>query len=100
MKRQHHNKILLQILSSYIDAYPTQRFGQALFNLGIVQRKPNSLDIMDPFYEEPIDTLKRITNGEEIIHGEGDSGDSTSVSELPYGLDPDGRTDEEAVQTT
>ncbi len=67
MERQYHNKILLQILSSYIDTYPTHRFGQALFNLGIVHRLPNSLNIADPFYEEPYDTIKRITNEEETI---------------------------------
>lgn len=60
MTRLEANSLLLSILSQYINTYPDQRFGQALFNLGFVQRIPNSLSIQDPFYEESTATLNRI----------------------------------------
>lgn len=59
MTRLEANKILVEILSAYIQQYPDIRFGQALFNLGLIQRKPDSLDIEDPFYEESTKTLSR-----------------------------------------
>lgn len=63
--RREANREILRALTSYIEAHDEIRFGQALVNLGIVQliQDPTSFDITgakDPFYEESVDTLKRI----------------------------------------
>lgn len=60
MTRQEANTKLLNILSSIIKQYPDYRFGQALYNLGLVHRKQGL--IVDPFFEEPVDTLSRISH--------------------------------------
>lgn len=59
MTRLEVNNKLLNILSATLRQYPDYRFGQALFNLGLVQRGfPGT--ILDPFFEEPQHTLERI----------------------------------------
>lgn len=54
-KRQETNRELLKKLGEFIEEYPQQRWGQILFNYGF-------LPAGDPFYEESVDTLKRVDN--------------------------------------
>ena len=59
MTRLEANNKLLNILSTTLRQYPDYRFGQALFNLGLVQRSSPG-NILDPLYEESQHTLERI----------------------------------------
>lgn len=52
--RRDCNRQIIDMLTLYLDAFPTIRFGQALVNLDIVPR-PSTV-----FYEEPDATLKRV----------------------------------------
>jgi hypothetical protein len=56
--RSHYNNKILDILRQYVDNCPEMRFGQIIFNLGIVQRTENG--IMDPFFEESEKMYNRI----------------------------------------
>lgn len=72
--RLDYNREIVQLLASYIEKYPDIRFGQALHNLGIAhayktvaysisEDDDTPVDIfVDNFFEEPINTLKRIQN--------------------------------------
>lgn len=60
MTRQEANKKLIDVLKCFVDTYPDWRFGQILFNVGVITRKQDSLDIKDPFYEESTETWERI----------------------------------------
>lgn len=66
MNRKEENEKLLKILKDYLEANPDIRFIQALWNLKIIDDKiieGNGHDIVvlvDRFYEEPGETLKRI----------------------------------------
>lgn len=66
MNRKEDNKKLLEILEEYLEAHPDIRFIQALWNLNIIDQQTIdacgfvSSFIVDRFYEEPEDTLKRI----------------------------------------
>ena len=51
-KRKESNKELVKILEEIVNAHPELRFGQILFNFQFI--------ISDPFYEESVDTLKRV----------------------------------------
>ena len=63
--RQKANLQLLEILREQILKYPDQRFGQILINTEIVEMQYDYLNehpiVKDPFYEESVDTLERIT---------------------------------------
>ncbi|RWX02233.1 hypothetical protein [Flavobacterium cerinum] len=66
MKEEH--KIILELLSSYLDKNPEQRFGQAIFNLGINEFQNNS-DLKNPNYnlrdihnDKDTDVIERIKN--------------------------------------
>ena len=52
--RLKDNLEILKILKSYFKRNPDIRFYQGLLNLGITNH------IVDLYYEEPIDTLKRM----------------------------------------
>ncbi len=58
MTRQEANNKILNALKVYLDKYPDIRFIQALWNLRLIDRD-DSTYIVDRFYEEPINTLKR-----------------------------------------
>ena len=60
-KRQESNRLILNKLSEYIEKYPDIRFGQLLANLRIIQYTAAG-SVMDPWNEESIDMLRRITN--------------------------------------
>lgn len=62
-KRKSANEEILSILKDYLENHPEIRFVQALWNLNIMRVDDNYV-IVDDFYEEPTDTLKRIKNAE------------------------------------
>ena len=62
MERQKYNKLILETLSKLVKKYPDLRFGQILANAEVIAYK-NDYDEMvpvDPFYEEPEITWKRM----------------------------------------
>lgn len=59
-KRQEANMEILEVLKDYMNKYPSIRFSQALCNLGIIRMDEKSHNIIDPFFEESVDILKRI----------------------------------------
>lgn len=59
MNRKEENEKLLKILKDYLEANPDIRFIQALWNLKLIDSKIGE-GIIDRFYEEPGETLKRI----------------------------------------
>lgn len=67
MNRKEENEKLLKILKDYLEANPDIRFIQALWNLHIIDGRTMVLspeasytEVIDRFYEEPGETLKRI----------------------------------------
>jgi len=65
MKKEH--KLILDILSSYLERYPDQRFGQAIFNLGInefIKNDPSrpTYNLRDIYNDEDSVIIKRIEN--------------------------------------
>ena len=67
MNRKEGNEKLLQLLKDYLEANPDIRFIQALWNLHIIDGRTIVLspeasytEIIDRFYEEPAETLKRM----------------------------------------
>ena len=68
-KRKTANEEILSILKEYLENHPEIRFVQALWNLNIIRISKEKMFndnyiIVDDFYEEPTDTLKRIKNAE------------------------------------
>ena len=66
MKKEH--KLILDLLESYLEKNPSQRFGQALFNLGINEfqettdpRNPN-YNIRDIHGDSDLNIAERIKN--------------------------------------
>lgn len=63
MNRQEANKKILEIVTSEVENNPDLRFIQILWKLGIIDSgKFEDEKIIDRFYEEPEETLKRIYN--------------------------------------
>lgn len=60
MNRQEANKKILEIVTSAVENNPDLRFIQILWKLGIIDSRDEK--ILDRFYEEPEETLKRICN--------------------------------------
>ncbi|MBB4803340.1 hypothetical protein HNP37_003415 [Flavobacterium nitrogenifigens] len=74
MKQEH--KIILELLASYLEENPSQRFGQALFNLSINEfqktadpRNPN-YNIRDIHGDNDLDILERIQNRLDLIESQ------------------------------
>lgn len=69
-QRLSSNIQIVQKLSELIIKYPDQRFGQILINYGFIETETDlktfETVVKDPFYEESIDTLKRVKNGGNI----------------------------------
>lgn len=66
-KRQQANRDILAHLYTLVELYPDLRFGQILVNLDVIQYQidPASFDtigIKDPFHEESVETLQRVSN--------------------------------------
>jgi hypothetical protein len=61
-RRQECNKELLRIFTEIVDKNPDLRFGQILFNFQFVKWEDvnKRIKILDPFYEESVDTLNRV----------------------------------------
>lgn len=59
LTRQEYNRLILQHLSNLVEAYPEERFGQLLYNIGVV-RKNSSGAVQDPFYEESATTYNEM----------------------------------------
>lgn len=60
MTRQQANFDILAILHNHFSNYPDIRFGQALFNLGLIERATNSFLMKDPFYKESKEMLEQL----------------------------------------
>lgn len=60
--RQSTNLKILEILNDYFTMYPDMRFGQALANLNIIEYDldKQTHDVIDPFYDESVETFNRI----------------------------------------
>lgn len=56
MTRQKANKEIIKLLDNIIDEVPDWRFGQILYNLGLVTN--NEGEVIDPFYIESEKSLK------------------------------------------
>lgn len=58
------------MLTKLIVKHPELRFGQILINYGFIETETDletfETVVKDPFYEESIDTLKRVKNGGNI----------------------------------
>ena len=61
-KRKESNKELLRILSDIVEKNPDLRFGQILFNYQFIigDDDDGNMRIIDPFFEESVDTLNRV----------------------------------------
>lgn len=61
-RRQECNKELLRIFTDIVEKNPELRFGQILFNFQFVkwENVNEGIKILDPFYEESVDTLNRV----------------------------------------
>lgn len=59
-ERQLNNLRIVQKLYDYVLDNPDLRFIQALWALGIINRKKDSFELEDRFYEEPEETLRKI----------------------------------------
>ena len=63
-ERQNANLQILNELREYFLAFPDIRFGQALANLNIIEYDRTKLmpEVIDPFFEESVDTLEKVKN--------------------------------------
>ena len=69
-KRQSLNLQILNKLHDYFLAFPDARFGQALANLNIIEyydKYKLTPEVIDPFYEESVDTLEKVNKTFEKI---------------------------------
>lgn len=55
--RLKNNKDILEVISYFVNNYPDWRFHQILQNIGVTTREGG-----DMFYEESIDTFKRVNS--------------------------------------
>ena len=64
MERQKYNKLILETLSKLVEKYPDLRFGQILVDCNIIvyENDYDKVVPIDPFYEEPEITWKRMKN--------------------------------------
>lgn len=64
------NIVLVDTLTKLVVKHPELRFGQILINYGFIETETDletfETVVKDPFYEESIDTLKRVKNGRNI----------------------------------
>lgn len=74
MKKEH--RIILDLLEEYLEKYPSQRFGQALFNLNVNQfqettdlRNPN-YNLRDIYNDADLEIIERIKNRLGLIEAQ------------------------------
>lgn len=60
MKREENNKLILDVLTAYLQKNPDMRFGQALINMGIVDANEGKISEPQLWSEESSSTLKRV----------------------------------------
>ncbi|MBR1611173.1 MAG: hypothetical protein IJ672_06800 [Methanobrevibacter sp.] len=62
--RQAANLKIVDMLRDYFLAHPRIRFGQALANLNIIEYDRTKLtpEVIDPFFEESVNTLEKVKN--------------------------------------
>lgn len=60
MTRKESNIDIVRLLLNFINTNPDQRLGQALINLGIVERNKENNNLSNLYYEEPDETLERV----------------------------------------
>lgn len=60
--RQRVNRELIKLIEHAVEEHPTWRFGQILYNMGIVRRIAGGDlgTVGDPFFEESVDTLHNV----------------------------------------
>lgn len=65
--RQEANLQIVNMLRDYFLSFPDSRFGQALSNLNIIEYDRTKLtpEVIDPFFEESVDTLEKVKNAVE-----------------------------------
>ena len=63
-ERQNANLQIVNMLRDYFLSFPDSRFGQALANLNIIEYDRTKLtpEVIDPFFEESVDTLEKVKN--------------------------------------
>lgn len=59
-RRQEYNLKVLDMIKELILKYPDMRFTQVLWAAGIFRREVGEKDIEDTFYEESVDTFKKL----------------------------------------
>jgi hypothetical protein len=63
------HRIILEQLKVYLDKNPSQRFGQAIFNLGINEFKQSEeFQLRDIYNDSDSEILKRIDKRLELIN--------------------------------
>ena len=74
MKKEH--RIILDLLEDYLEKNPSQRFGQALFNLNVNQfqettdlRNPN-YNLRDIYNDADLEIMERIKNRLGLIEAQ------------------------------
>lgn len=74
MKKEY--RIILDLLEDYLEKNPSQRFGQALFNLGVNQfqettdlRNPN-YNLRDIYNDADLEIMERIKNRLNLIEAQ------------------------------
>ena len=61
-ERQYANLKILEKLKDFVLAHPDIRFGQTLAILNIIEYDRTKLtpEVIDPFFEESVDTLEKV----------------------------------------
>lgn len=59
-QRVRGNLHVMCLIADYMTLHPDQRFGQVLFNLGILQHNDDCTGIIDIYNDEPQDIVVRI----------------------------------------
>lgn len=67
----NEHRIILEKLTAYLEKNPTQRFGQAIFNLAINEFKPNEeCQLRDIYNDHDSEIIKRIEKRLELINSQ------------------------------
>ena len=65
------HRIILEKLKEYLEQNPSQRFGQAIFNLGINEFKlDEEYQLRDIYNDNDLDIIKRIEKRLELFHSQ------------------------------
>ncbi|MCA8829828.1 hypothetical protein LF252_04245 [Hymenobacter sp. BT728] len=65
MKEEH--RVILEMIKDYLDQHPSQRFGQAIFNLGINEfKQTGEFQLRDIYNDADSEIIERIKNRLEL----------------------------------